>query len=834
MGKIKIPIVKSFLLLTLGSAGMQAQVLQPGYCWNDNVGWVNMSNVDLDINTRTLSNTATFEAGIYNGTAFQNGEIGFSEQAGTQLKVSLSQTTDANGNYPLIGQAFSEQLGWIVANHDGVNPASVKPSGELTGNFWSDEFGWVHCTQSDIGANANAQIWKLADIEVSETNLTIAENGGTGTFDVRLKAQPQSNVVIAITVASTTEAYVMPQTLTFTSSNWNIPQTVTVTGIDDTVMGDSNETVTVSIVDAQSDDQFDTIADKTIALTLINEDIDTDNDGTIDALDLDDDNDGVSDVAEIAAGTNPLDANSNPAASLAEVVEDIAGNANGTPATAAELNSITGVSGAVAGTDYSNALEAAKNTTPSGYADPANPTPSEIQAVIDAVNAGPDTDNDGIPNSIDLDDDNDGISDADEIVAGTNPLDANSNATASLTAITEDIAGNANGTPATAAELNSITGVSGAVDGTSYTSALIAGTYVDASNPTAVEIQTVIDAKNVATAVNAAPNTTQQQLTNAGVTNTVLTSAQLAQVNADIVAADPKPTTQAELQALVDAAVTTSGAVATAVNAAPSTTQQQLTDAGVTPNNLTSAQLAEVNAAIAAANPKPTTQAELQALVDAAVTTSAAVATAVNAAPNTTQQQLTDAGVTPADLTPGQLIQVNAAIAAADPKPTTRAELQAIVDAGASNTWYQEDHSNGSTFTYGDTNTPSSQQTTVQVAQDLTIQREENPSTGDVKLNVSTPTLLPAPAVVTDAPAGCDTQSYSAFTTLYRSTGEIETGYSYADVACGGISDATVYDGKRLRFVPGTKARLEKTTDKGGMVIIIDAELKKATKFGEK
>ncbi|RUM46750.1 MAG: hypothetical protein DSY80_01620, partial [Desulfocapsa sp.] len=163
-----------------------------------------------------------------------------------------------------------------------------------------------------------------------------------------------------------------------------------------------------------------------------------------------------------------VDAVNTSEASLAEVAEDIAGNANGTPVTAAELNSITGVSGAVAGTDYSAALAAAANTNPSGYADPANPTPAEIQAVIDAVNAGPDTDGDGVPDSIDLDDDNDGLSDLDEIAVGTDPLDANSNPTASLAEVAEDIAGNANGTPVTAAELNSITGVSGAVAGTDY------------------------------------------------------------------------------------------------------------------------------------------------------------------------------------------------------------------------------------------------------------------------------------------------------------------------------------------------------------------------------
>ena len=67
---------------------------------------------------------------------------------------------------------------------------------------------------------------------------------------------------------------------------------------------------------------------------------------------------------------------------ITEVVEDIAGNANGTPATAAQINSIPGVDGAVEGVDYSAALAAET------YADPENPTADEIQAVVDAVNSG--------------------------------------------------------------------------------------------------------------------------------------------------------------------------------------------------------------------------------------------------------------------------------------------------------------------------------------------------------------------------------------------------------------------------------------------------------------
>jgi len=118
----------------------------------------------------------------------------------------------------------------------------------------------------------------------------------------------------------------------------------------------------------------------------------------------------------------------------AEVIEDIAGNTDGVPATAEQINAITGVSGAVDGVDYSAALAAAKDATPSGYVDPANPTAAEIQAVIDSVNAS-----------------NDGLSE-----------------------VAEDIAGNTNGTAVTAEQINAITGVSGAVDGVDYSAALAA------------------------------------------------------------------------------------------------------------------------------------------------------------------------------------------------------------------------------------------------------------------------------------------------------------------------------------------------------------------------
>jgi len=62
--------------------------------------------------------------------------------------------------------------------------------------------------------------------------------------------------------------------------------------------------------------------------------------------------------------------------------------------------------------------------------------------------------------------------------------------------IAEDIAGNVNGISVTATQLNSIDGVSGAVEGVEYSVALQGGTFVDPDNPTAEEIQKVINMVN--------------------------------------------------------------------------------------------------------------------------------------------------------------------------------------------------------------------------------------------------------------------------------------------------------------------------------------------------
>ena len=98
----------------------------------------------------------------------------------------------------------------------------------------------------------------VAGFTVSETegSTGVDESGTTDIITVVLNAQPASNVVIAISSSDISESS-LNSPLTFTPANWDTAQTVTITGVDDDVIdGDQATTITISVVDALSDDDL--------------------------------------------------------------------------------------------------------------------------------------------------------------------------------------------------------------------------------------------------------------------------------------------------------------------------------------------------------------------------------------------------------------------------------------------------------------------------------------------------------------------------------------------------------------------------------------------------
>ena len=192
------------------------------------------------------------------------------------LKISSSDTGEATVNSTLTFTAANWNSAQTVTVTgvddslvDGTQTSTITVAvndGSSDNNFdpVNDQTVSVTTTDNDVAGFTITQ---------SGGSTSVAETGTTDTFTVVLNAQPASNVVLSISSADTGEATVT-SSLTFTSANWNTPQTVTVTGVDDNLIdGTQTTTITAAVLDVVSDDAFDSVADQTVSVTTVDNDV---------------------------------------------------------------------------------------------------------------------------------------------------------------------------------------------------------------------------------------------------------------------------------------------------------------------------------------------------------------------------------------------------------------------------------------------------------------------------------------------------------------------------------------------------------------------------------
>ena len=189
---------------------------------------------------------------------------------------------------------------------------------------------------------------------------------------------------------------------------------------------------------------------KTIEITVQR---DTDGDGIPDVTDTDDDGDGYTDTDEQAAGSDPKNPNSRPAAVITPVAQPTISNPTqtviddnpitnivinpGDPASVITVdttklpNGVTydpttnTISGTPDVTDWNPAEETRVYEIPVVV---QNPDGTTVTKTIE-ITVQRDTDGDGTPDVTDTDDDNDGYPDTEEVAKGTDPKDSNSKPT---------------------------------------------------------------------------------------------------------------------------------------------------------------------------------------------------------------------------------------------------------------------------------------------------------------------------------------------------------------------------------------------------------------------
>ncbi|WP_293369624.1 SBBP repeat-containing protein [Microcoleus sp. CAWBG556] len=105
-----------------------------------------------------------------------------------------------------------------------------------------------------------------AGFSVTPTNITATEGGATGSYKIKLTAQPTAPVTIAFNTGTQLNPIATP--ITFDSTNWNVEKTVTVTAIDDSLtQGTHSGTIAHTATSTDANYNGKAIPDVTASIT---------------------------------------------------------------------------------------------------------------------------------------------------------------------------------------------------------------------------------------------------------------------------------------------------------------------------------------------------------------------------------------------------------------------------------------------------------------------------------------------------------------------------------------------------------------------------------------
>ncbi len=233
-----------------------------------------VTNDDVPVASFAVSTSSAGEdAGTHNVVV----NLSPAPAAATTITYTVAGTSTAT-----IGDDYNRLSGMVVVSESGTSANipvtiiddSADEAGETVILFLSAGSGYTVGTDDVHTLTITDN--DTAGVTISETSITIDE-GDEGTYTVVLDTQPASSV--EITVASDTTSAVTVDTrsasLTFTMSNWNTAQTVTVTGVNDNVVGDRTATISHTIASGDGDNASypDGLDINTVDVIVTNDDV---------------------------------------------------------------------------------------------------------------------------------------------------------------------------------------------------------------------------------------------------------------------------------------------------------------------------------------------------------------------------------------------------------------------------------------------------------------------------------------------------------------------------------------------------------------------------------
>ena len=176
-------------------------------------------------------------------TAAWNGE--YSRQDAVEAVVSVT------GDTATVGDDFTAVDDFTIAITGGASSGTgtftmtvtdddvAEPDGETISVAAED-------TELATSTPTTLTINDAARLIIDPASLTVAEASGTGTYTVKLSAEPSDDVTVSVTSGDSKVATVSPASLTFATDDWDTTQTVTVTGVDDAIDNATDRTATLT------------------------------------------------------------------------------------------------------------------------------------------------------------------------------------------------------------------------------------------------------------------------------------------------------------------------------------------------------------------------------------------------------------------------------------------------------------------------------------------------------------------------------------------------------------------------------------------------------------
>ena len=180
-------------------------------------------------------------------------------EGGTQIVISLFGNEDSDTE----DERIRVSLGTLTQT--GI-------TGSITGKRAGN--GWYTIKDNDIPPPA---------VSITETagSTSVAENGGTDTYEVVLDSPPTDAVTVTVTSGNPGAATVnkqggvagATQTLTFTTSTWETAQTITVSGVNDSIdnPGDTRSS-TITHTTSSTDADYNNLEVQDVTVTVNDDD----------------------------------------------------------------------------------------------------------------------------------------------------------------------------------------------------------------------------------------------------------------------------------------------------------------------------------------------------------------------------------------------------------------------------------------------------------------------------------------------------------------------------------------------------------------------------------